>query len=439
VRIFSAIISIRQMKTVSSLGDGRENKTASALPKIIIRNTIFLAVIQALINSSMQMIPSLAGLIMLRFTGSITLVGLTLSIITVAGMVMSYPAGKLSDTFGRRPVLLLGLLQGGLGSVLLYFSVINDSFGLFIIALLINGLAQGSVNQIRVSAIDMYPASRKAEGVSYVMTGGALGSLLAPIIVMITTGYAERAHLDTLSIPWLAQPIILALASFLVFSVRPDPLIIASSIDKYYPTSDLKEANKPSVHQPSPMNIASLLRYFPVIAAIVSISLSGGIMLMMMSLVSVVLRQNNVDLTLISVSIAIHVLGMFGLSFIFGRLADKYGRRSMFIVGSTLLGLGALITPLTTSYLMITLGIFLVGLGWSAVVVAATALIGDVSPPTVLGRLMGLTQLIAGVLSLGLPIVGGLVSQTYGFTTLGVLGALSSLPIFLLALLLANY
>jgi MFS family permease len=210
------------------------------------------------------MIPSLAGLIMLRFTGSIALVGLSLSIITIAGMVMSYPAGKLSDSFGRRPILLLGLLLGGLGSVLIYFSVVTNSLDFFIIALIINGLAQGSVNQIRVSAIDMYPVSRKAEGVSYVMTGGALGSLVAPIIVMITTNYAERANLDTLSIPWLAQPLILALASVLVFSVRPDPLVIARNIDKYYPTMDMKEVNKPSVHLLPPSNIVTLLRHFPV-------------------------------------------------------------------------------------------------------------------------------------------------------------------------------
>jgi MFS family permease len=127
---------------------------------------------------------------------------------------------------------------------------------------------------------------------------------------------------------------------------------------------------------------------------------------------------------------------MFGLSIIFGRLADKYSRRSMFIVGSTLLSLGALLTPLTSSYLIITLGIFLVGLGWSAIVVAATALIGDVSPPIVLGRLMGLSQLIGGMVSLVLPIVGGLVSQRYGFISLGVMGVFLSLPIFLLALLL---
>ncbi len=416
-------------------GDSKENKTTS-IPKTIIRNTVFLAVIRALTSSGSQMIPSLAGLIMLRFTGSIVLVGFMSSIIKIAGMATSYPAGKLSDTYGRRPVLLLGVLLGGLGYVLIYFSVINDSFDLFIIALIINGLTQGFVNQIRVSAIDMYPVSRKAEGVSYVMTGGALGSLLAPIIVMITTDYAERAHLDTLSIPWLAPPLIMALASLLVFLVRPDPLTIASSIDKYYPTTDLKDANKQSIHEPSSPNIAALLRYFPVIVAVLSITLSGGCMLMMMSLVSVVLRQNNVSLTLISVSVAIHVLGMFGFSFVFGRLADKHGRRSMFIVGSILSGLGALISPLTSDYLMITLGIFLVGLGWSAVVVAATALIGDVSPPTVLGRLMGLTQLIGGVLSLGLPILGGLVAQRLGFTPLGVMGALLSLPILLSAFFL---
>lgn len=314
--------------------DRSDARPRSSIPPIIRRNTLFLGVNQALISSGSQLIPSLAGLIMLRFTDSLALVGLTLGINGIARILMSYPAGRMADTFGRRPVLVFGLLLQFLGFVLIYYSILNWSFWIFTFALIIYGLSWGATSQVTVAAMDMYPRSRKAESVSYIMAGSVLGSVGAPLIIFVTTSYAERAHLDPLSVPWLVPPVLVVLAILLVSLVKPDSLEIAKSLDKYYPEEDVGGEIKIPAHLLQTTKVFELLKYFPVLASFVSIALAWGNMSMMMSLVSVVLRRNNYDLILISVCVAIHVFGMFGLSIPLGKLADKYSKAKMVVIGS---------------------------------------------------------------------------------------------------------
>ena len=168
------------------------------IPPLIKRNTLLLAVIQALVATGFQLIPSLGGLIMLRFTESLAFVGLTLSIGSIARPIMAYPAGMLADARGRKPVLFLGLVLASVGSILVYYSVTADSFWIFIGGLVVYGLGLGALGQIIVAAIDMYPSAQRGEGVSYVLTGTSLGSIGSPILVWATTSYATSHGLDTL-------------------------------------------------------------------------------------------------------------------------------------------------------------------------------------------------------------------------------------------------
>ncbi len=88
------------------------------IPPQIKRNTLYLALIQALVATGFQLVPSLGSLIMLRFTDVLALIGATLSMGKITGPLMSYPAGILADRRGRKSVLLLGVGLCGAGSLL---------------------------------------------------------------------------------------------------------------------------------------------------------------------------------------------------------------------------------------------------------------------------------------------------------------------------------
>jgi MFS family permease len=216
----------------------------------------------------------------------------------------------------------------------------------------------------------------------------------------------------------------------MVYFIRPDPLVIAKDKGRFYPGLEMK---KKAGSGEGKMSVSVLLRKFPVVGAIINGTLALGVMMMMMALSSVILRQNDYSLTMISVAIALHVIGMFGFSAIFGRLADRRGRKLMFYIGSVVLAFSGLVTPLTSEYWAITGGLFLVGVGWSAVNVGSTAMMGDSVPPTSMGQIMGINQLVGGVLALFIPTLGGTIAQSYGFPAVGVTSLVLSLPILLIA------
>ncbi|MFA5869191.1 MAG: MFS transporter [Candidatus Bathyarchaeia archaeon] len=412
-------------------------KDNTALPAVIKKNTILLMIAQALMSSSSQLIPSLAGIIVFRFTGSLVLVGLPLSIVGIASAVASYPSGHIADSRGRRPVLTAGLILGGAAAFLTFYAIVSGSFPLFIVALALAGIGQGATNQIRVAAIDMYPVHRKAEGLSYVLAGSILGTLVAPLIVNVTGSYAAANGLDSLTLPWLAVPVMATVAALFVILTRPDTLKIAKNLKEYYPEEGLDNGSKPPSEENRRVEVASLLRRSPIAIAITSLTLSGAaIMIMITSLLSVVLKRLDYDLTFITLSVAIHILGMFGLSIIWGKLADRYGRKIVLILGALLIGPGALIAATASTYWIITLGSFLIGLGWSAINISATSIIGDLTLPSVRGRLLGITDLIIGLFSVVTPIAAGWVAQMVGFPVLGVSGITLSASILIVGILL---
>ncbi len=413
------------------MSEGDDTKPArTPIPPQIKRNTLLLALMQALIATGLQLIPSLGGLIMLRFTDALALVALTLSIRGIASPLMAYPAGRLADSRGRKPVLYLGLILGAVGSLTIFYSVAVSSLWIFLGGLVLYGLGLGALSQITVAAIDMYPPAQRGEGVSYVLSGSALGSLGSPMLVWATTSYATTHGLDTLGVPWLVPPVLLALCGVMVYFIRPDPLEIARDKGRFYPGLEVKK--KAASGDPK-VSISALLRKPSVIGAIINGTLALGVMMMMMALASVILRQNGYSLTMISVAIAIHVLGMFGFSTIFGRLADQRGRKLLFYIGSIVLVFSGLVTLLTSDYWAITGGLFLVGVGWSAVNVGSTAMMGDSVPPTSMGQIMGINQLVGGALALFIPTIGGTIAQNYGFPAVGIASLVLSAPILFVA------
>ncbi len=412
--------------------DPQDNKSKHAIPARIKRNTLFLSITQALLATGSQLVVSIGSLIMLRFTDALALVGLTLSIGTITGAVASYPAGYMADARGRRLVLFLGLILSGSGFVLIYYAVIVNSVWVFILGLVINGLSIGALGQITVAALDMYPSSIKAEGIGYVITGKSLGSIGSPILVWATNNYATSHGMDNLAIPWLASSVLILLSGIFVYSIKPDPLEIARNLSIFYP-KELLVQGKRAISQRS-VKFAEFVRRRPIIIAIVNGVLASGVMLILTSLSSVILRLNSYSVTMISVAIALHVLGMFSLSSIFGRMADKWGRKTIIFIGSIILGISGLVTPLTTGYWPITFGLFFVGVGWSAVNVGLTTMIGDNTPPTLIGRMMGINQLVAGISGLFIMILGSSIAQIYGFPAVGFVNLVLSAPILLLVL-----
>ncbi len=402
------------------------------IPKIVKSHTLRLALSQAFVGTGTQMITALGALAILQLTHSATLTGLGTAIIGLSRFVISYPAGKISDRFGRKPALAIGIALGIVGAPLIGMSILWGSFPLLLAGFLIFSLGMGMTQQLRVAAADMYPPSHRGVGTGYVLMGSLVGAIIAPAIIALAQDLSPGLAIDPIGLPWLFVPLLTVPALFLVLSLRPDPREIARNLGEHYPgyevVSITADEAKPEI------GLGKLLGYYPTLAAVVASMAAQGNMAMMMFITSLALQAHGYSLAAISISVSIHVIGMFGFTVPLGRMADKLGRKVVLLAGVAVAGAGSMLVPYSPSYFAITTGTFLVGLGWSAVYVAATTLIADTCPAEVRGRAVGINDTFGYIPGIILPLVAGPLAATAGLGAVGWLGMLIMVPSFLFLL-----
>ena len=401
------------------------------IPPLIKRNTLYLASSQAFIGAGGQMVPTLGPVIVTQMIGNAALAGIGTSITGLSRLLIAYPIGRLTDAFGRKAGIILGLLLIGSGASITGLAAIWNYFPIFLLGILVMGLGTGAVQQLRVAAADMFPPNRRAEGLGYVLTGALVGALIGPVLIRISELFADNVGLEPIALAWFLIPFVVMFSLVMILRVQPDPKQIAANLSDYYPGYALPETGPATTGK---VSILYFLNHYPKLAAFISMFCVQGNMNMMMAMTALALRRYDFSLSAISLSVAIHVMGMFGLSLPLGKLADKVGRRNVMLLGLALASAGSWFTVATPVYIVITTGTFLVGLGWSCVNIAATALYADTTHPGERGRVIGANDTFTAAAAISMPIVGGVVVEYLGYRVLGFFGMAIMVPALLFLL-----
>jgi MFS family permease len=421
-------VSTVAVEPTSSLAAGRP-----AIPAVVRRNTLFLAAAQACVGIGNQMTPTLGALMVIHLLGSATFAGAASGILGGCRLISSYPTGQITDAYGRKAGLFLGLGLSIVGSITIGLSMVRESAAQFFLGLIVFGIGVGAVQQLRLAAADMYPPSRRAEGLGYVLTGSLIGAFGGPLLISTAQATAPGLGIAPEGLAWLLVPLVLIPTGALVFFVRPDPKEIAAHLDRYYPGCQPSARARQATGAPPRVSVREYLREYPKQVAFVTSFALFGNMSMMMAMNAVALAHHGHGLSAISLSVALHIVGMFGFSLPLGRLADAVGRRNVMLLGLALAATGGMLVPTSPDYWVVTLGTFLVGLGWSCGNVAIVALLADTTPPLARGRAIGLNDSIAGAASISLPVLAGPLVELVGLPALaGVSAALMIVPAVLL-------
>ena len=118
---------------------------------------------------------------------------------------------------------MLGLLVAMLGTLLTGSSVLLESFPLFILGMFVFGCGMGAVQQLRVAATDMFPASRRAEGLGILLMGSLTGALVGAGLVSLARPIGNGAGVDPVAVAWFLAPaaMMVALDARAVRASRP--------------------------------------------------------------------------------------------------------------------------------------------------------------------------------------------------------------------------
>ena len=102
-----------------------------------------------------------------------------------ATLIGNLTLGRSSDRFGRKPILIIGLIlhsaqYGGL--------MLSNVFGVIIVAFIVAGLGEALVNPaLNAAYLDITPEEHRSRAMGIKMAVGSLGSLLAPALVAIVS------------------------------------------------------------------------------------------------------------------------------------------------------------------------------------------------------------------------------------------------------------
>jgi predicted MFS family arabinose efflux permease len=259
----------------------------------------------------------------------------------------------------------------------------------------------------------------------YSALGSLIGLMVSPGVISFSESVAYSIGQDPLGLPWFLLPGLIVPGMILIAFVRPDPKQIGMNLEIYYPGY---KAPPRTATGTSTFRASNLLRNVPVRLAMVSNAAGQGNMSIVMVLTSLVLSHHGHSLGAIALAHMFHSMGMFAFTIPLGRLADRFGRGPIMFPGVATALLGASLVALTGAWWSVTLGTFLVGLGWAAANVAATALIADQSATHERGRAIGVNESFAGGISVVAALVTGPLIEWYGLPAAGLAAALIAAP-----------
>jgi MFS family permease len=152
-----------------------------------------------------------------------------------------------------------------------------------------------------------------------------------------------------------------------------------------------------------------------------TLAMSHATMVAVMAMTPIHLADHGVILPLIGLTISLHTAGMYAFAPVFGWLADRLGRTVVILIGQAILLASLLINFVAPdSMTAVTIALVLLGLGWSAATVSASALLTESVETQDRTTVQGFSDTTMSLAGAGGGALAGLVLAAVGYGMLNV-------------------
>jgi MFS family permease len=372
--------------------------------------------------------------------------GLAQSVATLGQGLLAVPVSRVMAARGRRAGLAVAYLTGTAGAVLTVLAAAQRSVPLLLGGLFLFGGAAAGNYQARYAGIDLARPDQRARHLSIILWATTAGAVLGPNLADATDAVTIRIGLPLYAGPFAASAVVFLLAfSTVTALLRPDPLLVAraqgrddadASRDGAGAGADGADASRDNADasRGTRAAIREVVGSPDARLGLAAIVAGHVAMIAIMAMTPVYIGQlghpHDVTLRLLGLTIGLHVVGMFAFSPVMGWLADRLAVPGTAVTGRHIViagGVGLLLAACAIAGTAghspgrLAAGLGLLGLGWSACIIAGSTLlsesVGAANRPAVQGisdLAMNLAAAVAGVL-------GGLVMAWLGFPALSLL------------------
>lgn len=310
---------------------------------------------------------------------------------TVGAALISVPLAVVAIRRGRRVSLGGGWLVSAAGSVLMVVAAQlagagsgpsaghqMDGMGsagsgpaheslLATVALVIGMAAAGAGSavglQMRYAATDLAAPAHAGRHLSLVVWATTVGSVLGPNLGLPGEGLSHALGMAPLAGPFLIAAVVQFLAAGAVLAMRPDPLLLAQR----HTGLDARRKRPPLWR-----SLKLAWGIGPARFALVAMSAAHTVMVGVMTMTPVHLDHHGATVTIVGITISLHILGMYALSPVVGALADRFGPAPIATVGAVVLLAATAVAGFgSDSVVWVTVGLTMIGLGWCLCTVSA--------------------------------------------------------------------
>jgi MFS family permease len=326
----------------------------------------------------------------LKFHASPTTVGMIIASFFIAQLISAPLWGRVSDRYGRRPALLIGLSASTAAFFVFGFA---NSVWLLFLCRIVQGLGGGTTGVLQAYVSDSVPPEDRARSLGWLSAGTNVGTMIGPVVGSFATYWGQQ---------WPGF-----FAAFLCFTN-------ALFAWKWLPESRQPHAQIPA-RKPVWHGVWSVLRN-PT-APVQRLTLIYAVAMLAFSCLSSVLAlylNAEFHITEKTIGYVFLYVGVFSVlmrSALIGPIVDRIGEPWSIRSGAGILVLGLLAYPIAPNLWSLAFIVPLVPIGTSLLFPATTAMMSRYSHKAELGLTMGIAQTFAGISRVVAPLLSTTLFQ----------------------------
>jgi MFS family permease len=392
--------------------------------ELIQRKTIrVLALGQVLGGFGLGSVLSIGSLLARDLSGSEAWAGSAATFSTLGAAIWAIPLSRLAYARGRRVSLASGAALAITGAIAVIESANLRLFPLLLLGIFLLGSGSATSLQARFAATDIPMPGKTGRSIGLVVWATTIGAVTGPNLFGPGDQLGEALGLPPMTGPFLFT-VAAQIGSTLVFwfGLRPDPLLYAQKLQtKTKNKISLKSALQTLKENPVP-------RF-----AVFAVALSHMVMVSVMSMTPVHMQDMGYDLVVVGFTISLHIAGMYALSPVMGILADKIGKVQLILLGQFMYLLAIAFAGFgDMDRVQVTIGLTLLGLGWSASTVAGSALLSSSVPANEKTNVQGVSD---STMNLSGAIGGGIAGSILSVVAFNGLNFVALVPVTVIIVL----
>ncbi len=400
---------------------------------LVQRRTLRLLFLTQIISGIGVAVGASVGALLAADIAGVGLSGLAQSAAVIGTALFAVPATAIVNRHGRRPSLALLYLIAAAGAITVLFAATRGSIPLLFPGFFLFGAATAANFQARYAAVDLAPSELRGRHLSLIVWATTLGAVLGPSLAPVAGTSVARFGIPTLAGPYFFSALLFALAIVLLLVfLRPDPAVVArAELGRTVATKT------DAVRHGMGAAFRFVVSHSAARLGVSAMAVGNVVMIGVMAMTPVHIKSAGHDaahtLGIVGIVLSFHIAGMYAFSPVFGWLTDRLGRRPVIFAGvALLLTACALAGTAEHETSRLAAALMVLGLGWSATMVAGSTLLSESIPVELRASAQGFSDLAMGLAGASAGAISGVIVAAWGYSTLTALAALGTAPLIAL-------